>query len=219
MTDAHSYGNLQVKPGDSVTICRPRKGGKRGHSLHGIVRSATEETSDQPHPSSSRKRTSDSQDGSGTCKKKKKKNTNIRMSIKTVYHRYSTGVSIWNTELIQSTFLLHDKTKSCVLTFHLPLLQLVKGLQVIIVQLKTPYFKRTGQQARNCLLHHQTVSTGGTKPPEMSGGRPPSCVRVLKQLSETCSLVKQMVVLCQLLKWLYRHAAPWDEWCVNTSNS
>ena len=36
-----------------------------------------------------------------------------------------------------------------------------------------PYtLKELAQQAHNCLLHHQAMGAGNTKPPETSGGHP-----------------------------------------------
>ena len=70
--DPHLHGNLEVKPGDSVAIWRPGKGGKRGRKWHGIVMSQSdaEGASRQPQPSSSRKRKNDSEDDDGSHSKK-----------------------------------------------------------------------------------------------------------------------------------------------------
>ena len=42
--DPHLHGNLEVKPGDSVTTCiwHPGKGGKRGRKWHGILMSQSD---------------------------------------------------------------------------------------------------------------------------------------------------------------------------------
>ena len=69
-----------------------------------------------------------------------------------------------------STFLLHDEYMCA--HFSASFVAIGEGAGSRHATYNPYTLKELAQQAHNCFLHHQVMSTCDTKPPEMSGGRP-----------------------------------------------